>query len=235
VTDPACLTVHYSLRPEDAWMASVSGGILHILYAGTVELTACTQATALCQSACLTVRITASDPPTPTITRRIILPQVAGVTTDPPAGTYYVESHHDFIFTLTLAVPSSTAPAVRTIYLPDGSDSGLETEVTPAAAPGAYTVRVRRVTRSPLQIVIELPDDTGTDAPPFDAARVWSAAGHLHIASPVAGEARVYSATGMLLKILRYNPGETLRTPLPKGFHAVVLSGGKTVKIMNYK
>ncbi|MDR1116128.1 MAG: hypothetical protein LBL33_08305 [Tannerella sp.] len=69
--------------------------------------------------------------------RQIILPQVAGVTTDPPAGTYHVESQHDFIFTLTLAVPFAAAPVVR--------------------------------------------------------------------------------------------------TPLPKGFHAVVLSGGKTVKIMNYE
>jgi hypothetical protein len=166
--------------------------------------------------------------------REVVLPQVAGVTTDPPAGTYHVESHHDFIFTLTLAVPSATAPAVRTIYIPDGSDSGSETEVTPAAAPDSYTVRVRSVTRSPLQIVIEIPDDTGTDTPPSDAARVWTAAGHLHIVSPVAGEARVYSATGVLIKIIRYEAGETVRVPLPKGFHAVVLSGGKTVKIINY-
>jgi hypothetical protein len=171
--------------------------------------------------------------------REVVLPQVAGVTTDPPAGTYHVESHHDFIFTLTLAVPSATAPAVRTIYIPDGSDSGSEVGVTPAAAPGSYTVRIRSVTRSPLQIVIELPADTDTDtgtaAPPSDAARVWTAAGHLHIVSPAAGEARVYSATGMLIKIIRYEAGETVRVPLPKGFHAVVLSGGKTVKIMNYE
>jgi hypothetical protein len=176
-----------------------------------------------------TAAVTVVDPP---IMCQILLPQVNGVTTDPPAGTYHVESQHDFIFTLTLAVPSATAPAVRAIYIPDGNDSGLETEVTPAAAPGSYTVRVRRVTRSPLQIVIELPDDTGTDTPPANAARVWSAAGHLHIVSPVAGEARVYSATGMLVRIIRYEAGATVRVPLAKGFYAVVLSGGKTWKVL---
>jgi hypothetical protein len=36
----------------------------------------------------------------------------------------------------------------------------------------------------------------------------------------------------MLIKILRYNPGETVRVPLAKGFYAVVLSGGKTWKVL---
>jgi hypothetical protein len=226
-TSPAGLTVHFSLRPEDARMASVTGGILHVLFAGVIELTAYTDATASCQPARLTVRITASDPPVPAIMREVVLPQVEGATTSPPAGTYRVESGRDFTFTLAPAADRAFS-AVPEISADRPNGSGVT--VTPNGD-GTYAVRIHAIHRS-ITVGIDAPTDiTSNDNMPA-ADRVWTAAGHLYLVSAVTGDAKVYNATGVMVKIIHCVEGETVRVPLSAGLHVVIMPGGTVRKVI---
>jgi hypothetical protein len=71
----------------------------------------------------------------------VLLPSAAGLTTDPPAGTYHVNRGSNFTFTLTPDVPSAdgTPPQVQTNRrVPDlPTASGIR--ITPNAD-GSYTV-----------------------------------------------------------------------------------------------
>jgi hypothetical protein len=159
--------------------------------------------------------------PPPTL-REVILPSLPGLTTDPPAGSYYLPGGSDFVFTLTpAAAQAALTPVVKTGRTNDAGD-GIE--ITPNAD-GTYTVRIRQV-RQPLTVIIDFTTATAT----VDGNRVWSHAGTLHITATTATEARIYSVSGGLAKSIPVAAGETVSAPLPAGFYVVVL-GGKPYKV----
>jgi hypothetical protein len=159
--------------------------------------------------------------PPPTL-REVILPSLPGVTTDPPAGSYYLPGGSDFVFTLTpAAAQAALTPVIKTGRTNDAGDG---VEITPNGD-GSYTVRIRQV-RQPLTVTI----DFTTAGATIDGARVWSYAGTLYITAAVDSEARIYSVSGGLAKSIPAAAGATVSAPLPAGFYVVVL-GGKPYKV----
>jgi hypothetical protein len=162
---------------------------------------------------------TPSDPVTPSPSlRQVTLPATSGITTEPGAGTYYVPSGEDFVFTV----------------IPSASQSSLEPDITDSRTPsiveytknddGTWTVRVKYVQNN---IALTLKMSVGNEA--IDGNAVWSSGRQLYITSVTGGEARIYGITGALAKAVAVAVGETQSVSLPAGVYVVVL-GGKTYK-----
>jgi hypothetical protein len=161
----------------------------------------------------------------PSIRREVTLPHIPGATTDPPAGTYYIDSGEDFIFT----VYPDPANSLLTLFVTAGrifDENGGGVTWT-ANGDGSYTVRIRQIREN---ITVSVSFSTGNSA--IDGGtQVWSHADALYIASPRDGEARIYSLSGVLMKIIPFAAGETVRTQLPGGFY-IVVSGRERYKVM---
>jgi hypothetical protein len=163
--------------------------------------------------------------PPPSIPRAVIIPQIPGATTDPPAGTYYVDSGEDFVFTLT----PDPANSLLTLFVTAGrlfDENGGGVTWT-ANGDGSYTVRIRQIREN---ISVSVSFSTGNSV--IDGGtQVWAHAGTLYIAAPRDGEARIYTLSGVLMKIIPFAAGETVRTQLPDGFY-IVVSGRERYKVM---
>jgi hypothetical protein len=57
-----------------------------------------------------------------------------------------------------------------------------------------------------------------------EAARVWASPGQLHLVSPQAGEAMVYTISGYLVRKISFSAGKTI-TALPEGIYVVTFNG----------
>ena len=166
----------------------------------------------------------------PNIQREIVLPSVPNVTTTPGVGQHYVASGADFVFTVTPTGPvAGLWPHVTSNrqHVPDS----VGTIVTDNGN-GTFEVRIRAL-RESISVDIRMGQRPSSDNGYVETAGVWTFAGHLYIASPVTGEARVYSSTGALVKSVPVTAGETVRTPLPQGFYIIALPNGSTTKVIN--
>jgi hypothetical protein len=161
--------------------------------------------------------------PTPVIRRRVILRPAPGLTTDPPADTYYINSGTNFTFRLTpdVPLPDGTSPQVHTTRAgaPDGS-TGIRMT---ANADGSYTVAILAIRQS-----IEITFSTSTDNVPVaaDALTLGAAPGALVIANsrPDATAVYVYNLAGTLVRRMTVAPGTT-RLSVPPGTY-IVTDGG---------
>jgi uncharacterized repeat protein (TIGR02543 family) len=173
----------------------------------------------------LTATFAAIPPPVmpPPVTpplRRVTLPHVPGVETDPGAGTYYIPSGESFVFTV---VPAA-AQRNMILNVTDGrTPSGVSYTRSDS---GAWTVRIAGIRQD---IVLGIDFSTANAA--MDGARVWSSGGLLYIISPTAAEARIYGISGAQAKALTAAAGETVAVTLPAGAYIVVL-GGKPYKVV---
>jgi hypothetical protein len=181
-------------------------------YTVTIDIAAGTNYTAFTGLPLGTFNICES--PTPVIRRLVTLLPAPGLTTDPSAGPYYINSGTNFTFRLTPDVPSPNGapPQVHTTRTPatDGS-SGIR--MTPSAD-GSYTVVILAIRQN-----IEITLSTATDnAPVADAAlEVLTAPGALVIANshPDAATVHVYNLAGMLVRLTTVPPGTTRLSVTP--------------------
>jgi hypothetical protein len=165
-----------------------------------------------------------SIPEPPSIHREVILPQIPGATTDPPAGRYYVESGEDFVFTLYPDAENSQLTLFVTAGRVFDENGGGVTWT--ANEDGSYTVRIRQIREN---VTISFGFATGNSV--IDGGtRVWSHAGALYTSAARDSEARIYRLSGVLLKIIPLAAGETVRTPLPRGFY-IIASGRDRYKV----
>lgn len=153
----------------------------------------------------------------------VILPQVEGITTDPEAGEYEVESWSSFRFYLTLAPEyDQSTPIVTT-------DRG-ET-ITPRTSDGAYLIKY---VRSNVEIFIDgVVKNTGSVANgtvEADGINIRASKGILDIHVPHPETVSVYSFSGLLLHSRELVAGDT-RLPMPSGTF-IVKVGDKVVKVM---
>lgn len=153
----------------------------------------------------------------------VILPQVEGITTDPEAGEYEVESWSSFRFYLTLAPEyDQSTPIVTT-------DRG-ET-ITPRTSDGAYLIKY---VRSNVEIFIDgVVKNTGSVANgsvEADGINIRASKGILDIHVPQPETVSVYSFSGLLLHSRELVAGDT-RLPMPSGTY-IVKVGDKVVKVM---
>jgi hypothetical protein len=166
---------------------------------------------------------TISEPPTPVIRRLVTLRSAPGLTTDPLAGSYYINSGTNFTFRLTPDVPSpdGTPPQVQTnrAGAPDGS-SGIRMT---ANADGSYTVVILGI-RENIEITLSTPTDNASVAD--DALTLSTAPGTLVITNsrPDAATLRVYTPAGVLVRLTTVPPGTT-RLSVPPGIY-IVSDGG---------
>lgn len=153
----------------------------------------------------------------------VILPQVEGITTDPEAGEYEVESWSSFRFYLTLAPEyDQSTPIVTT-------DRG-ET-ITPRTSDGAYLIKY---VRSNVEIFIDgVVKNTGSVANgtvEADGINIRASKGILDIHVPHPETVSVYSFSGLLLHSRELVAGDT-RLPMPSGTF-IIKVGDKVVKVM---
>jgi hypothetical protein len=125
-------------------------------------------------------------------------------------------------FTLSSAAPGSLATGGETdiLLIPaDGLPTGVYTATMTVSGEGITPVSVDITYRvSP----------TGNAA--FAASCVWAAGNTLYIAAATAGEARIFSIGGQLVKIVSHTAGETVKTLLQQGLY-IVVAEGETYKI----
>lgn len=162
-------------------------------------------------------------PDYPITYRSVILPQVEGITTDPQAGEYEIESWSSFRFYLTLDPEYDQSKPIVT------TDRG-ET-ITPRTSDGAYIIKY---VRSNVEIFIDgVVKNTGSVANgtvEADDINIRTLKDALYIHVPQPETVSVYSFSGILLHRQELATGDT-RIPMPSGIY-IVKVGGKVVKVI---
>lgn len=163
-------------------------------------------------------------PPTPTIYHTVTLPAVEGATTDPAPGEFEVEAWGSFRFYLTLDKEYDQSEPVIT------TDRG-ET-ITPRNSDGAYIIKyVRNDVGIFIDNVVKNPDPVANETIATDDIKVWAAKGYLHISSPTAQTAQVYSLTGSLVKQADIPVGDT-KWQLPAGIYIIRVGAARQTVIL---
>ena len=173
-------------------------------------------------------RLVISEPPTPSIPRRVTIEPAEHFDLNPSPGIHHVESTKNMDITLTprATLPEGYVPRVttgRTIF-PDDTPGNIR--IT-ANADGTYTVRIFYIIEEVVVRITAVPDDDTGSEQPSAAPRVWSHGRRLYIAAPsTSGRAYIYNVSGRLVKIVSHIAGETVVTQLPvAGVHVVVVEG----------
>jgi hypothetical protein len=156
------------------------------------------------------------------VEREVILPEVAGYVTDPPAGDHHIESATDFTFYL---VPTSdeTRMIVPRVTTNRRFGSDAEGVVVEAVDDGLYYIVTIRQIREAIEIYINEKEPEANDG--IDATHVWGESGRLLLRSVEPGKAVIYNTTGTQATIVSLNAGETVVVPLPSGIYIVALNG----------
>jgi hypothetical protein len=173
---------------------------------------------------------TIQEPPIPVPTHfRVLLPSVAGLTTDPPAGTYNVNRGSNFTFTLTPDVPSAddTPPQVQTNRPTPDRPNASGIQITPNAD-GSYTVVIIGI-RQDIEITLAV---AGSKSDPTDnesvgaGLNIYTAPGAIVVTNsrPDAAILYVYSLAGTLVRLATVPPG-TARLAVSAGIY-IVTDGG---------
>lgn len=152
-------------------------------------------------------------PPVPTVYYTVTLPSVEGAATDPVAGEYEVEAWGNFRFYLTLDKEYDQSEPVIT--------TNRGETITPRNSDGAYIIKyVRNDVGIFIDNVVKNPDPVANETIATDDIKVWAAKGYLHISSPTAQTAQVYSLTGSLVKQADIPVGDT-KWQLPAGIYII--------------
>jgi uncharacterized repeat protein (TIGR02543 family) len=154
----------------------------------------------------------------PEIKREVILPAVEGIRTDPAAGSHYVNSREDFVFTV---YPSEAYANQRLVVTTSRTSIPDEEGVTVwKNADGSYQVTIHYIQdRVEVFIDFEMPD--GMQTP--EGNRIWSYRGQLHVKTTKAlSVLRIYTLSGYLHAQYTLTSGETV-IPLPGGVYVVTL------------
>jgi hypothetical protein len=174
---------------------------------------------------------TIQEPPIPIPTRySVLLPSAAGLTTDPPAGKYYVNGGTNFTFTLTPDAPSSdgTPPQVQTNRLTPNVPNAFGIRITPNAD-SSYTVviiSIRQDIKITFAVANSKSDPMNNESVAAGDLEVYAAPDAIVVANarPDAATLRVYNLAGTLVRLTAVPPG-TVRLSAPPGIY-IVTDGG---------
>ncbi|MDR0349282.1 MAG: InlB B-repeat-containing protein [Tannerella sp.] len=155
----------------------------------------------------------------PNIKREVFIPEVEGATTVPLSGLHYVQSHSNFVFTITPRPNHSLDSLSVKTGIPLRDKEGVILEHN---EDGSVTVIILQVTE-PLRLTI-----TGITQPVANEeameTKVWSYGNHLYVQTCKDTEMRIHTSTGALCKHLQIEAGNTA-VILPQGIYAVTLNG----------
>jgi hypothetical protein len=200
---------------ENAWLPVQSYQISAIGSEGTILL---------CEpNGCVTytVNVGRTEYP-PAIPREINIPQIPGAEIYPPAGRLFVNSRENYTFTIVPTATGGSIPVVTTNRTRIPDSEGVA--VTPNAD-GSYTVTIYNIMET-----VQLYVDFATSSESLAGDRVWSNGDRLYVASHRAGEAKIYSVAGKLVKTVVLSTGEAASLPLPAGIYMIALNG-KTYRV----
>lgn len=163
-------------------------------------------------------------PPVPTTYYTVTLPEVEGLTTDPGAGSYEVESWGSFRFYLTLAegYKNNSHPVVTT-------DRG-ET-IKPRQSDGAYVVGA---VRSDVNVSVTgvVPDNATGIADIESATRIRVVGRTLHITVSKETEAYICDMSGRMLPLQKLAPGTNRVNIKSPGIYIIKIIGEKEQKVI---
>jgi hypothetical protein len=217
-SSPAGITVNGTSSP-----ITVTGLMNGIPYTFTVTATnSVGDSPASAPSSAVTPIIT--KPPTPIIRRRVTLDVSPYFRSDLQPGSFYVESTHNLVITLTPlpTLPAGYEPKVTTNRISPPDDKGGVTFTL--NDDGTYTVRIARIQQN-ITVTVGASFATANENIP-STARAWGYGQRLYIAAGANdGQAYIYNMTGVLVKILPYVSGETVFTTLPAGIYVVTMEG----------
>jgi hypothetical protein len=175
-----------------------------------------------------TAAVTIMEPVTPVIHRKVTLTASPHFSSDPAAGVYYIESHHNMVITLTPLVtqPAGFVPYVTTgrRLLPD-DEGGVRIRHN---SDGTYTVRIMRI-QEETTVTVTTGFPVATEYIP--TGRVWSYGNRLYIKSVTGDKAYIYNVSGLLVEIVTPVAGETVVRTLPAGVY-VIATEGKRYKVV---
>lgn len=161
-------------------------------------------------------------PPTPSVYYDVTIPLVEGVTTDPVAGSYPVESYGSFSFILTVGegYRENSQPVVK----------ANGTVVIPRTSDGKYIVR--SVTRD-TEITIEgIVRDTPTANAEIDNGLYIRQSPHtLHITTPKAIRIRLIDFAGRIIRDTQLSPGENHLYNIATGSYILQPESGEGIKV----
>jgi hypothetical protein len=172
----------------------------------------------------ITVQLTDPELPFPGINRPVTIPGVSGAILTPSTGIHRVAFGADFTFTVRpQGANAGLMPKVSTgRSLPEGDDVSVKN-----LGNGLYEVTIKKVTEA-LNLSIEfVPDATAA----VETSSVWSAGGQVYVTAATATSAKVYGATGALVKQIALSAGETTGIAVPTGFYIVTLNN-KAYKVI---
>lgn len=161
----------------------------------------------------------------PIIYREVNLPSVSNAILDKSPGKHYIPSRHDFTFTIQPAGGEENIPFVHTdrTSMPDS-----EGVITVNNGDGTFTVTIKHVQQN---INVSIDFITGNEQINQDN-NIWVYNNQLYITTTSAEKAKIYNATGKLIKTIPIATGETVNLPLPKGFYIVNIQD-KSYKVLS--
>ena len=155
----------------------------------------------------------------------VMLPQVEGITTDPEAGEYEVESWSSFRFYLTLDPEYDQSEPIIT------TDRGER--ITPRASDGAYIIKyIRSNVEIFIDGVVKNADPVASGTVEADDINIRTSKDALYIHVPQPETVSVYSFSGILLHNRELARGDT-RISISSGTY-IVKVGNKVVKVIFY-
>lgn len=163
------------------------------------------------------------DPdPSPTVFYTVTLPSVEGVTTDPVAGDYEVESWDSYRFYLTLAEGYNLSQPVVT--------TSWGEQIEPRSSDGAYIIKyVRSNVEIRIDGIVKNPDPVA-NATIESGNRIWVNEHRLFIRTDNPRNVRIYTFEGNLHKAFRSDGGEQ-EVSLASGAY-IIRIGGDSFKVV---
>ena len=158
------------------------------------------------------------------IQRAVNLPEVEGLITEPGAGTHYVQSHQDFVFTVRAKPGYSLHYLSVTTGIPIWDKEGIKLEKN---ADGSVTVTILQVWE-PLDVSINGVSPLSNSI--IKSHKLWAHGKMLYIDALYDTMVQIYTMDGKLYTQRMIELGETT-IPLSQGFYTVVLDG-KVYKVM---
>jgi uncharacterized repeat protein (TIGR02543 family) len=156
----------------------------------------------------------------PDLIREVTIPQVEGLTTVPPAGRHYMQTHSDFVFIATPVQGYSLDNLSVKTGIPLRDREGILLERN---EDGSVTVIILQVTEM-LTLTIDGASPSSASDSAADGAKVWSYGNHLYVRTAVDADVQIRTPAGILFKRQQVGAGDTA-IMLPQGFYIVTLDG----------
>lgn len=150
------------------------------------------------------------------IQRYIDIPEVTGMSTEPKAGRYYVESHKNFTFYTTFYGESLNIKAIG-YYSKNILD--LDSQAEPQAD-GSFKYTIPKVTE-PWTVFIDYDTNNGVNNQEIAGEKIWTDGNMLHINSQETCLINIYTLSGTLYKQTEVSGSKAIQ--LPTGLYIVTL------------